>query len=114
MLYAMFHRPSLFQRYIAGSPSLWWDSEVTFRFEESFSSTNSSLPVRLFVSVGTDEPQERMVDPIRRFVAQLGQRSYDDLELVVHYFEGETHDSAVPGTISRGLRAVFGPPNRRE
>lgn len=112
VLYALFHRPSLFQRYIAGSPSLWWDSEVTFRFEEAFSRGNSSLPVRLFLSVGTDERRERMVEPLRRFVEQLEQRSYDGLDLRVHYFEGETHDSAVPGTISRGLRAVFDPPNR--
>lgn len=114
VLYALLHRPLLFQRYIAGSPSLWWDSEVTFRFEETFSSTNSSLPVRLFISVGTDEPRERMVDPIRRFTEQLEQRSYAGLDLTVHYFEGESHDSAVPGTISRGLRSVFGAPGPKE
>ena len=109
-LYAMFHRPTLFQRYIAGSPSLWWDDGVTFRYEETFAREYSSLPARLFLSVGTDEPHERMVQPLRRFVDILEQRTYEGLTWSVHYFEGETHDSAVPGTISRGLKAVYDPP----
>ena len=110
VLNAMLDRPNLFQRYIAGSPSLWWDNGVTFTHEETFAGENRTLPARLFLSVGTDESEERMVRPLRRLVDMLERRAYEGLDWTVHFFEGETHDSAVPGTISRGLRAVYDPP----
>ncbi len=84
---------------------------MTFQFEEQFSRTNRALPVKLFLSVGTDEPRDLMVEPLMRFIAQLEQRSYDGLDLTVHQLDGETHDSAVPGTVSRGLRSVYDPPS---
>ena len=50
----------------------------------------------------------RMVSNLRDLDATLRSRSYDGLTLTTHLFEGETHLSVVPATISRGLRVVFG------
>jgi predicted alpha/beta superfamily hydrolase len=35
-LYALFSQPDTFQRYVIGSPSVWWDNEVILRFEKDF------------------------------------------------------------------------------
>ena len=110
VLHAMLDRPNLFQRYIAGSPLVGWDSGVTFAYEEAFARENTTLSARLFLSVGTDEPEELLVQPFRRLVGVLRRRAYEGLDWTVHFFDGETHDAAVPGTISRGLRAVYDPP----
>ena len=40
-VYTMLHHPDLFQRYIAGSPSLWWNDGITFTYEETFAREHS-------------------------------------------------------------------------
>jgi len=102
-VYALFHAPETFNRYIASSPSLSWSRQVAFKYEEEFAKTHSDLPVKLFLSVGGSEydalPSE--------FYAQLEGRGYDGLEMTYFEMEGETHFSVLPGAYSRGLRTVF-------
>ena len=55
-----------------------------------------------------------MLDPelqlaFARELPALAGREYPSLRLTHHVFEGETHLSVIPGTISRGLRDVFSP-----
>ena len=45
-LYAMFHRPKLFQRYCAGTPAPNYDNSVLFRYEEGFFKENSDSSPR--------------------------------------------------------------------
>ncbi len=47
-LYALFHAPETFNRYIASSPSLHWDDRVTFEYEEEFATEHADLPAKLF------------------------------------------------------------------
>ena len=112
--YALFHNDGLFQQFVIGSPSLWWDHRVLFSMEESFASTRKPLPVRAFLAVGLLEqqmdPRYPMVTDLRAFVQRLEQRKYQGLELQAHYFEDETHGSVVGATISRGLRFVYAKP----
>ncbi len=89
-----------------------WDNGVTFTYEDAFAREHTALPARLVLSVGADEPRELLVEPLRRLVGILERRAYEGLEWSVHFFAGETHDSAVPGTISRGLKAVYDPPSQ--
>jgi predicted alpha/beta superfamily hydrolase len=106
-LYAMFHSPKTFNRYIIGSPSIHWGEEVTFEYEANYAANNSDLPAQVFMSVGSAEP-EYMITDMENMARALRGRNYPSLELTTHVFDGETHLSVIPATMSRGLRTVFG------
>lgn len=50
-----------------------------------------------------------MVTNTHRMANALADRAYPSLNLTVHEFDGETHLSVIPATLSRGLREVFAP-----
>jgi predicted alpha/beta superfamily hydrolase len=105
-LYALFHSPNTFQRYFAGSPSLWWDDGVLFRDEQNFADMHSDLPVKLFLSAGGLEHEEMIAD-VKKMETLLRSRNYPDLDLQNHIFEDETHPSAYPAATSRALRVIY-------
>ena len=108
-VYALFHAPETFNRYIAASPALFWDDRVAFDYEEEFARDHSELPVKLFLSVGglEEDPSMKMVSNLEEFHENLESRNYDGLEMEMIIFEGETHVSVLPGAYSRGFRTVF-------
>ena len=134
--YTLLERPDTFQRYIIGSPSLWWNQRVVFDYEERYAEAHEDLAARVFVAAGGHEtaehdaaqlsrlPEEmrrtmlefqkavegsaQMVEVIEPFVDRLRGRGYPSLDLTLHIFPGESHGSVPPMTISRGLRTVFG------
>ena len=134
--YTLLHEPDTFQRYIIGSPSLWWDDQVVFEYEARYADQHDDLQARVFIAAGGHETAEhdeaqlsklpaamrrpmlefqeamhgrvQMVEVIEPFVDALRGRSYANLDLTLHIFPGETHGSVPPMTISRGLRTVFG------
>ncbi|MFH1763372.1 MAG: alpha/beta hydrolase-fold protein [Gemmatimonadota bacterium] len=114
-LHALFFGEGTFSRFVVGSPAIWWDHDITFRHEEEFTAGQDSLGARVFLSVGlSEEPEDgsglapyRMVTNVRTLAETLTTRQYRGLEVRTHFFEGETHMSVVPATISRGLRYIY-------
>jgi predicted alpha/beta superfamily hydrolase len=108
-LYTLFHQPDSFSRYVAASPSLWWDAGVLFQHEREFAAQPRPLPVTLFLSVGTLEETVTypMISNVYRLMAILEEREYSGLDLITAVFDGETHKSVVPATFCRALRAIF-------
>lgn len=113
-LYTLFHHPNTFNRYIIGSPSIWWDNKITLTYEANYAANNSNLSAKVFMSVGSLEESEddlnssAMITNMQILAKTLQDRGYDSLELRTHVFEDETHLSVIPTTMSKGLRAVFG------
>lgn len=115
VLHALFSAPAAFTRYIASSPSLWWDNRAIFETERQFAATSAPLPARLFLSVGSeeagrDEPrlaEAKMVANLEDMVTTLQSRSYAGLEMTSHIFADETHTSVSGPALGRGLCAVF-------
>lgn len=105
-LYALFHAPETFQRYFAGSPSLWWGNGVLFRDEQNFAEAHTDLPVKLFLSAGALEDEEMIAD-VKRMETLLRSRNYPNLDLQSQVFEDETHPSAYPAATSRALRVIY-------
>lgn len=133
--YALLEQPDTFQRYILGSPSLWWDDEVVLQYEKRYAGNHEDLPASVFVSAGGYETAEHdeaimkkmppqmvkpmlayteaagktplMLEVVQPFVETLRGRSYPGLALTLHVFPEETHGSVPPMVISRGLRVVF-------
>jgi predicted alpha/beta superfamily hydrolase len=114
-LYTLFHQPDTFNRYIIGSPSIWWDKEITFTYESEYAKNHSDLFARVFISVGALEEKEgnqreavlAMVSNVRKLARILQERNYPNLRLTTHVFDDETHISVTPGALSRGIRMVY-------
>ena len=110
-LSALFQAPEKFRRYVALSPSLWWDSGVTFKTEEAFAEHAKDLPVDLYLSIGGLEElmdiRGRMVSNVYRLESMLRHRNYPGLNLSMDVFPEETHMSVFPASVTRGLRNVF-------
>jgi predicted alpha/beta superfamily hydrolase len=105
-LYVLFHSPGTFQRYFAGSPSIWWDNTILFKYENEYASTHKDLPAKLFICAGSLE-SEPMLENMNKMSKRLRSRNYPSLELETYIFENETHASCYAGAISRALRVIY-------
>ncbi len=107
-------RPTLFQRYVAGSPNL--ADRAMFQYEMDLAQGRSALPVKLAITAGefegdwmtpVDEFWSLYRPRIEEFWTLLRSRNYTGLELKTLGVAGETHVSGVASAYTRGLRAVF-------
>jgi uncharacterized protein len=104
--YALFQRPELFGSYIIGAPSLWWDNGVLWEYERELARSATHLPGRaLFVVGELDAPHVKIVEDLDEV---LRSRAYRGLHWEIQVLDQETHNSAIPATISRGLRWLYG------
>lgn len=101
--------PGAFNRWVLTSPSVWWDSHVMFRREAEHAARTTDLPGRVFMSTGSDEGGGELFGGHRPFYEQLAGRDYPSLDLSWREFEGETHQTVIGVSVSRGLRTVFRP-----
>jgi uncharacterized protein len=103
---------------VIGSPSLWWNDRAIFAAEASYAASTAALPARVFFSVGSLEqllaPRYPMVTDLQAFVHTLEKRRYEGLRLRSYVFDGETHVSVIPGTISKGLRFIYAGDSSRQ
>ena len=108
-LYALFHQPELFRRYMVSSPSLWWDNAVMLKYESSFAKGRASLAKSVFLSVGSAEPDDMRMY-FQPFVDSLRSRKYAGLSLDARVLADEDHLSVFGPAFVRGLRAVYRTP----
>ena len=111
-LFTLFTSPSSFNRYVIGSPSIWWDNKHILQIEEEYSKNNKELPAKIFMSAGDleeegDSDAFRMVTNVKSLSKTLKKRNYEGLTMKTVILEDETHCSAVAATLNRGLRSVF-------
>ena len=88
VLYALEHRPTLFQRLIAASPAIGWDNKMLFGAFEHLKQLPA--PVRLDLSVGGDE---RLHDDVAAFAKMLETMKLPNLDYRFTIYPGENHDS---------------------
>ena len=111
-LHVMFSDTASYNRYLAGSPSLWWDNRHMLDVESRFAK-DQTLATNLFTSIGGREQigpnsnWSQMVSNWHTFTERLHSRGYESLNLSTHYFADETHTSVVATTWAYGLRQLF-------
>lgn len=113
--YVLFTKPDTFNRYIIGSPSIWWANEDVLKLAEAYARTHSDLPATVFMGVGGLEElgsgaSFRMVTNVLRLETLLRARKYPGLQLSTRIFPDETHMTVFSMNLIRGLVSVFGPP----
>jgi len=106
-LYALFTQPDIFKGYIVGSPSLSWDNYSIFDYEESSVDKLKEKSLNVFISVGSEESEEKFFEPVDQLVIQLQERNYSGLTLSTKVFQGSTHLMGPPESLTHGLLSVF-------
>jgi predicted alpha/beta superfamily hydrolase len=104
--YVLLTDPTLFRRYWIGSPSLWWDNQVSFTYLPAALQRPEQPEGRAFLTVGGLETAV-MVPPMERMAARL-KASFPKLEVGSMVYPDETHMSVVNGAVSRALRFLYG------
>jgi hypothetical protein len=65
------------------------------------------MKISLFISVGSEESDEKYFDPIDKLVMQIQERNYSGLKLEAKVFDGSTHLMGPPESLAHGLISIF-------
>ncbi len=110
-IYALFNERDLFENYVISSPSIWWENNSGFEYEESYAESRSNLEKRVFISSAeleeTEGDENQMVTNARSLYQNLNGREYSDLGLEYVLFDDETHLSVMAPATIRGLKFVL-------
>lgn len=108
--YILLVNPELFEHYILGSPSLWYDKRAIFRLEEGYARDNDSMNATVYLYIGEDERNSKrsdMVQDVLDFEHVLASRNYSGLKVNAKVLEGATHYSAFPSFLPDALKRVL-------
>ncbi|MEP7454501.1 alpha/beta hydrolase-fold protein [Phyllobacterium sp. SB3] len=105
--------PTLFQSYILGSPSLWYDDHVMFDLEEDYAKSNKNLPANVFMYMGGFETvktgdarynrSKDMVKDMAAFEERLKSRNYPNLRIQSVTLPNENHLTVFPTGLTKGI-----------
>ncbi|MFI5237081.1 MAG: alpha/beta hydrolase [Ignavibacteriales bacterium] len=107
-LYTLFTQPDTFNSYIIGSPHLDWNDFSIFTYEESSSEKIGDAKIKLFISVGSEESEEKYFNPIDSLVTKIQERNYSRLTLGPKVFDGSSHLTGPAEALTYGLLSVIG------
>jgi hypothetical protein len=110
-LYVLFNAPDTFDRYIIGSPSIWWEDRAIMKDAEAFVASHESLNAKVFMAVGALEESD-MVTNLFQLEDLLRKAKLSGLELTTHLFPNETHTSVIGMNYSRGIQTVYTRPKQ--
>ncbi len=103
------HTKDIFNKYGMSSPSLWLDNQALLKEAEIIlnkNPTGGEVPTKIFLCVGGKEGF--MVPDMNRFSALIEAKDFKNIELTKNIFNGETHLSVVPASLSRTLSVLYG------
>ncbi len=105
-LYALFHEPETFNRYVLTSPALGWDNGIMDTYNKDYAEKKKEFRAKVFMGIGGYENQSAF----QTFVDQLKAENYEGLELQTMVEEGMGHSGAKAEGYSRGLQFVYANP----
>ena len=105
--YVLFHAPETFQKYFIGSPALWWDDKVVFKFYDQNKLKSLEKPAKVYLSVGEKEGKG-----LRNSWQQLKDflESKEDTNILFQseILSGEYHLTGIGLAHSRAFRRLYG------
>jgi predicted alpha/beta superfamily hydrolase len=118
-LYVLFNEPDTFNRYIIGSPSIWWGDRAIMKDVKRYIDSHDSLNAKVFMSVGALEEtldaelmKVAMVTNLFQLEEMLRKANLSGLELTTHLFPNETHTSVIAMNYVRGIQTVYTRPEQ--
>ena len=109
-LRTLFAEPTLFDKYLLASPSIWWDDRVMLDIEADYASAHDDLAARVFLSAGEAEDMLEgfnMCGNMVEMATKLQGRGYPSLDLAHAILPTESHSSTIGAAVSRGIRHLF-------
>lgn len=113
----LFTDPAMFDGYILGSPSLWYDKRHMFAVEKTYAAAHRDLPANVYVYTGEYEALRRgdarynqtvdLVGDSRTLVATLEGRGYPGLAIRSDVLNDEDHVSVAPRGFTKGLQYLL-------
>lgn len=111
----LFTDPALFDAYVLGSPSFWFDERHILRMEAAYAREHRDLAAEVFMYIGAFEapgPDPRhgsndMVGDVRRMQQILEARGHPGLTVRSVVLEGEDHLTVAPVGFTRALMSVL-------
>jgi len=107
--------PSMFEKYILMSPSLWYDRRLMIARERGFSMRNKDLPAEAYFMIGGEETvpdpdtepfsnsRMAMVEDMDEMVRMLTSRGYPSLKVQQKVYPGEDHGSVYAEALKDGM-----------
>lgn len=107
--FTLLSKPQLFDHYIIGSPSLWYDNKVMFELEKQYAREHKAMAANVHMYIGGEEDGNvhTMVKDLRAYEQQLRSRNYKGLTLSVDVIDGASHHSAFSHLLTLALPKVL-------
>ncbi len=107
--YLLFAHPNMFDSYVLGSPSVWFDDNMILDSKV----TKSELPIKVYVSVGSlEQPKfgskEDMVAGAQQLAKKIKTQAGEHTALEFRVIDGARHATAFPTTLIQGLDWIYG------
>lgn len=106
VLYALFHQPDGFQRYISGSGGLSIAYPYLIQHDAKLAARNPATTIHLYLSAG--ELEEYQFPYFDQLIAFFKEGNYPGLTLTTEIYSGEGHGSeGIALTYLHGLHSVY-------
>lgn len=112
-LHVMFNHPESYQRFVIGSPSIWWDDKQIKESEANYAAQNDDLNAKLYLFIGSEENCRNVtnevcgVKDLKKMYQKLKSRHYPNLKIEREILKNENHGTVVSPGYDKGLRKVF-------
>lgn len=106
VLYALFHTPNAFQRYISGSGDLYIAYPYVIQHDAELAGRDATNPIQLYLSAG--ELEEDQFPYFHDLIAFLDKGTFPGLTLTSEIYPGEGHGAeGIALTYLHGLRRLY-------
>ncbi|WP_223879319.1 alpha/beta hydrolase [Chitinimonas arctica] len=114
-LHTLLTAPTMFDYYVLGSPSLWFDKRYMFDAEKAYAASGKDMPAKVMMVTGAFEAlrpgakdprfnnRNDMVKDAQDFAKQLKSHRYPGLTLRSEILADEDHLTIFPVLATRGL-----------
>lgn len=106
--YDLLQGQPLFDRYLLVSPALAWDDELVLELERAHADAGRALGGRVYTAVGSED-RPNILEPWERLDIRLRARGEGTFAYRSEVLAGESHVSALPAALARGLKWLFVP-----
>ncbi|WP_444944656.1 alpha/beta hydrolase [Microbulbifer sp. SSSA002] len=111
-LHALFNHTNNFDRYVIGSPSIWWADKQILDSELAYAERNTDLGKSVYLFIGSEEVCNEVnsvcgIEDFSFLTQQLKSRQYENLTLKQHMFDHENHSTVVAPGYDQGIEKVF-------
>ncbi|WP_343818158.1 alpha/beta hydrolase [Colwellia asteriadis] len=111
--YILLTKPELFNHYILGSPSYWFDEHMIFKLETAFQRSKKVIEANVFIAIGERETigldsNYDMVGDSEKFYQQVLAWQQPKLNAKLLIIKEANHQTAFPTTVIQGLHWLYG------